>query len=247
MTVQDIVNVLEQKAPFGTAEEWDNVGLLVGDNEAEVSAVLVALDVTDEVIKQAIEQGVQLIVTHHPIIFDSLKALPSSHAVYRLAAAGIAVLSAHTNADKAAGGVNDCLCEKLGLTAVSVAEDGLCRIGRLPIAMSADAFAVYVANCLGTAVRLRAGDRTIQTVAVCGGSGGDLVVPLLEKADAAVTGEVKHHEWLGVPAAKTLVDAGHYATENGITERFAEWLRKALPTLSVTVHTGHAPYRTIEG
>ena len=247
MTVQDIVNVLEQKAPFSTAEEWDNVGVLVGDNQASVSAVLVALDVANEVIEQAIEQGVQLIVTHHPIIFDSLKALPSSHPVYRLAAAGIAVLSAHTNADKALGGVNDCLCEMLGLTAVSVAEDGLCRIGRLPFAMSADAFAVHVGNCLGTAVRLRAGDDTIQTVAVCGGSGADLVIPLLAKADAAVTSEVKHHEWLCVPSAKTLLDGGHYATENAITERFAEWLRKALPTLSVSVHKGQAPYTTIEG
>ena len=246
MTVQDILEFLQQKAPVSLAEEWDNVGLLIGDEDAPVEAVVIALDVTDAVLDHAIAQGAQLIITHHPVIFEPLKTLPADCIAHRLIKAGIAVISMHTNADKAFGGVNDCLCERLGLSNVSVAPDGLSRIGTLPASMSATVFAEYVAHCLNTAVRVKAGADEIRTVAVCGGAGADLVIPLLDRADAAVTGEVKHHEWLSVPAAKTLVDGGHYATENAVIDRFFEWVHDAFPALNMIVYTGEAPYVTIE-
>lgn len=247
MTVQAVLDVLQQKAPFETAEEWDNAGLLIGDAAKEIGAVVVALDVTNEVIDRAVAEGAELIVTHHPVIFEPLKRLPANSVAYRLAQAGIAVISAHTNADKAVGGVNDCLCELLGCTAWETAPDGMSRIGTLPVTMTADAFAAYVAGCLHTAVRASVGDDLVNTVAVCGGGGADRVLSLLAKADAAVTGEVKHHEWLSVPPAKTLVDGGHYATEAAVTDRFAGWLSEAFPAVRIVLHRGEAPYQTIEG
>ncbi len=247
MTVQTILELLQQKAPVDLAEEWDNVGLLVGDRTTEVTTTAVALDVTEAVLDRAIEVGAQLIVTHHPVIFDSLKAVTADTLVYRLVNAGLSVISMHTNADKTVGGVNDSLCEKLGLSDVEIAADGLSRVGKLPASMTADVFASYVSQCLDTAVRVKVGSDMIRTVVLCGGAGADLVLPLLDTVDAALTGEVKHHEWLSVPSHKTLVDGGHYATEVMITERFCEWLSEAFPTLNVVLYKGETPYFTIEG
>lgn len=246
MTVQDILDLLQEKAPLELAEEWDNVGLLVGDANSSVTTALVALDVTDAVIDRALAEKAELIVTHHPVIFDPLKTVLATDLVYRLIRAGLSVISMHTNADKAQGGVNDCLCEKLGLTDVTIAPDGMSRIGTLPACMSADVFATYVAQCLDTAVRVKAGTATIRTVALCGGSGASMVLPLLDRADAALTGEVKHHEWLSVPCDKTLVDGGHYATEIAVTNRFCEWLSKSFPDFNILLYNGEAPYQTIK-
>ena len=247
MTVQDIYTFLEQKAPITLAEEWDNVGLLIGDATTEVSSVVVALDATDAVVETAVQNKAEVVITHHPVIFDPLKTVAADSIVCRLIRAGVSVISMHTNADKTQGGVNDCLCEKLGLSGVEIAPDGMSRIGRLPASMTAEVFASYVSQCLDTAVRVKAGTDMIRTVALCGGGGACLVLSLLDAADAALTGEVKHHEWLSVPSAKTLVDGGHYATENAITDRFGEWLHEAFPTLNVVIHKAGAPYFTIEG
>lgn len=247
MIVQDILQMLQQKAPLELAEEWDNVGLLVGNSEREVKTVVVALDVTDAVINRAIEEHAELILTHHPVIFEPLKTVTADRVVYRLANAGLSVISMHTNADKTEGGVNDCLSEKLGLSDIEIAPDGMSRIGKLPASMTAEVFASYVSQCLDTAVRVKAGTDMIRTVALCGGGGADFVLPLLDKADAALTGEAKHNQWLSVPSTKTLVDGGHYATEVAITDRFCEWLHEAFPTLNVVLYKAQAPYSTIEG
>ncbi|MBQ7037901.1 MAG: Nif3-like dinuclear metal center hexameric protein [Clostridia bacterium] len=247
MTVQDIYTLLKQKAPIELAEERDNVGLLVGDATAEVSTVVVALDVTDAVIETAVQNKAELVITHHPVIFDPLKTVTADSRVHRLIRAGISVISMHTNADKTVGGVNDCLAEKLGLSDVEIAPDGMCRIGKLSASMTAEVFASYVSQCLDTAVRVKAGTDMIRTVALCGGGGAAMVLPLLDVADAALTGEVKHHEWLSVPSDKTLVDGGHYATENAITDRFCEWLQEDFPDLMICHHKGEAPYSTIKG
>ncbi len=246
MTVQDIYALLEQKAPIDLAEEWDNVGLLIGDAMAEVSSVVVALDVTDAVVETAVQNKAELVITHHPVIFDPLKSVPADSRVYRLIRTGVSVISMHTNADKTEGGVNDCLCEKLGLSDVEIAPDGMSRIGKLPASMTAEVFASYVSQCLDTAVRVKVGTDMIRTVALCGGGGADFVLPLLDKADAALTGEAKHNQWLSVPSTKTLVDGGHYATEVAITDRFCEWLHDAFPNLNIILHKGEAPYKTIK-
>ena len=103
MTVGDIYDYIQQKAPFETAEPWDNSGLLVGDRHAEVSTVLVALDITTATVEQAVKMGAQLVVSHHPVIFDPLRTVTPDLPVYRLVRSGVAALCAHTNLDKTAG------------------------------------------------------------------------------------------------------------------------------------------------
>jgi dinuclear metal center YbgI/SA1388 family protein len=245
MTNQDIYRLLDQKAPFALAEEWDNVGLLIGNPADEVSRVLVALDATPDAVQAAKAMGADLIITHHPVIFEPLKTLDSHSIPYMLAAAGIAVISAHTNTDKACGGVNDVLAARLGLTDLRVTEDGFCRIGTLARPTEADTFAKMVADTLDTAVRTNGGD-TIRTVGVCGGSGGDFIAPLAQEIDAFVTGEVRHHQWLEANAlGVTVLEAGHHATEVLIVDTLCTWLKEAFPTLAVTAYHAAAPYETV--
>lgn len=242
MTIQDVYNYLDSRAPFATCEEWDNVGLLVGDPRQTVSGILVTLDVTDGAIDAAVAAGANLIVSHHPVIFSALKTLGGDSIPYRLAAAGIAVISAHTNLDRADGGVNDTLAALLGLEDIHPSADGLCRIGTLSQETTPAAFAKTVADVLSTAVRLNGGC-TIRTVAVCGGSGGDFIDALTPYADAFVTGEVRHHEWLAARGI-AVIEAGHYATEVPVVDTLCRWLTEAYG-IAVTPYYDGEPYTTI--
>lgn len=242
MTVQDVYNYLDSRAPFATCEEWDNVGLLVGDARKTVHRILVTLDVTDGAIDAAVATGANLIVSHHPVIFSPLTRLEAGSIPYRLAASGIAVICAHTNLDRADGGVNDSLAALLGLTDIRTADDGMCRIGTLPQSVTAATLAKSVATTLDTSVRVN-GSGTIRTVAVCGGSGGDFIAALAPIADAFVTGEVRHHEWL---AARDIavIEAGHYATEVPVVDTLCRWLSDAFDT-PVTPYYDGEPYTTL--
>ncbi len=247
MTIQNILTFLDNRAPFTTAEEWDNPGLLVGDPAAPVNRVLVALDATDGALDTARAVGADLIVTHHPVIFTPLKQLDAHSLPYRLAAAGIGLIAAHTNLDKAADGVNDTLAARLGLENVTVAADGMTRIGTLPVETNVTTFAGQVAQALDTAVRVSNHDRPIRTVAVCGGSGGDFIPDLVGVVDAFVTGEVKHHQWLEANANRlTLIEAGHYATEAPVVDTLCHWLQEAFPGLAVTAYYDGDPYTIVK-
>lgn len=246
MRASEIYDFLQTKAPFETAEPYDNVGLLVGSGSSEVTTVLVTLDITHAAVDAAVKAGAELIVSHHPVIFEPLHVLEAGSVPYRLAQHGITAICAHTNLDRAAGGVNDCLCELLGLKNVHLGPDEMCRIGELPQALSAEEFGRLVAQVLNTPVRLKEGSDIVRTVALCGGGAGDRVLPLLCEADAALTGEVKHHVWLAVPPEKTMADGGHYATEVPVTDRLVAWLNAAFPQLSVVLHRGEAPYFTVK-
>lgn len=244
MKTAEILAFLRAKAPEETAEDWDNPGLLVDSGRAETDAVVVTLDVTPAAVDKAQEAGAGLIVSHHPVIFRPVSRLASDAVPYRLAAAGISAFAAHTNLDRAAGGVNDALAALLGLVETTPAPDGMCRIGRLPAPMEAEAFARLVADRLGTAVRF-AGEGTVARVGVCGGAGGDLW-PAVPEIDAYVTGEMKHHEWLDAARAGLVaVEAGHYATEVPVVEVLCRWLCEAFPALQVIPFRDAAPYRTL--
>lgn len=246
ITVKDIVDLMEEKAPFDTAEDWDNSGLLVGDENRVVKRVHIALDITAEVINEAKECGADLIISHHPVIFSPLSSLDPAHPVYQLAKADIAALCVHTNLDKAMGGVNDRLAAVLGMDKTEHTPGSMCRIGTYNTPLSAEDFAAKVNTALGTAVRMRAGSTPIKRVVVCGGAAGELVLSLLPKADAAVTGELKHHEWLLVPPEKTVIDAGHYATEVPVIHVLKEWITEAFSSLTVTLSAQTAPYQTVK-
>ncbi len=243
MTIWDVMAAMQTIAPKELAEEWDNVGLLYGDANAAVDTVVVTLDITEEAVAFAENVGAQLIVTHHPLIFSPVKAITAPSALYTLCASGIAAFAAHTNLDAASGGVNDVLAQALGLTDVKEAFGGIGRVGTLPASMTAAAFAAMVGERLHTAVQLHEGDQPIRTVALVGGAGGDFVAEV--PADAYVSGEIKHHEWLCVPPSLTVVCAGHYATENVVVTPLAKRLKEALPALSVHVFEGQAPYTTV--
>ena len=245
MTVQEIFTFLHNRAPFDTAEGWDNPGMLVGDPHRAVGTVLVALDATAGAVDTAAAVGADLIVTHHPVIFAPLKRLAADSIPYRLAAAGISLIAAHTNLDKADGGVNDTLAARLGLADVTVAADEYTRIGTLAEAMSARDFAAHVAAVLDTPVRYN-GDKTVRTVAVCGGSGGDFMLRMTDGADAYVTGEVRHHEWLAAADRINVIEAGHYATEVPVVDTLCAWLEEAYPELTVIPYRDGDPYSVIK-
>lgn len=245
VTVGKIIEKLNSWAPFESAEKWDNVGLLVGDTQAPVTKVMTSLDVSPFVIEQAAHAGAELIVSHHPVIFNPLKKLDSGDIPYRLARLGIAAVGLHTNLDKAKGGVNDVLAELLGLEELYTAGDGLCRIGILAEKKEPTEFATYVGRCLQVpkgGIQWMGGNRAVRTVGVCSGAGGDYLLSLLPLADAFVTGELHYHEWPPT-ADKTVVAAGHFYTEVPIAEALAAYVSEAFPELEVKAAKEHCPYR----
>ena len=129
MKVKDIINIIEEFAPLGIQEKWDNSGLCIGSPEDEVTSVLMGLDCTPELVDEAIACGADMIVTHHPLIFSGLKKISSDDlvgaAVIKAIKAGISIYAAHTNADKVIAGVSGAMAAKLGLENVTILdEDG---------------------------------------------------------------------------------------------------------------------------
>lgn len=242
-TVQMVYDAIDAAADFTLALDFDNPGLLVGDPNEQVRGVLAALDVTGSVIDEAISRGVNLIVTHHPVIFHAMKRVTSDTLVWKLIRAGISVISAHTNLDIAKGGVNDLLAQKLALGGTQVLEltrgtDGMGRIGVLERGMTPPEFAYYVKRMLDLpAVRYCDGGRAIERVAVCGGSGGSLLDAAIEKGcQALVTGDVKHDVMLdAVRRGVTLIDAGHFGTENLVVPYLADLARSVCGDVPVAI------------
>ena len=216
-TVSDYINSF---APYDTHCSWDNCGLLVGDENKEVSKVGICLDLTSETLENAKTQGVDLVITHHPLIFTPQKNFLSGDKAYELAVAGISLISAHTCFDCADGGVNDVLCDLLGISNVKgVATEEttvpMIRIGEVKEQSSLD-FAKLVSETLGTVCRVVDCGNEIKRVAVCGGAGMDFYDEAVKAgADAYVTGEIKHHEMLyAKDKGVTVIEAGHFETEN---------------------------------
>lgn len=238
-TVADIYRSIDAFAPFEAAESWDNVGLLLGDRRAAVTGVVVALDMTADVLAEAVELGANLVVTHHPVIFEPLKRLESTDLVYRAVRLGVQVISAHTSLDVAPEGVNQALAEALQLRdPAPLCEDGLGRIGLLPRPMTARQLAAYVKEMLDCkGLRFYEGPGQLSCVALCGGAGGSLLEEARRQgAQALVTADVKHNVFLDAKQWNmTLIDGGHFATENVIVPRLAARLRREFPGLPVTV------------
>ncbi len=250
INVEQVLQFMELYAPKTLAEGWDNVGLLVGDLQAQVSRVLCALDVTEAVVQEAVAGKFDLIIAHHPLIFTSIAAVTTQtttgRAIINAVRNNVAVICMHTNLDCAQGGVNDALAQALGLSAVvpmGAGEQGMLgRVGKLPAQMSPAIFADYVLEALDAGgVRYCNGGTPIRTVAVGGGACGKLMDFALEKgAQAFVVGECTYDlmqkaEALGL----TLVDAGHFATENPIVPKLVEKIKQAMPQLEVQMSAVH--------
>lgn len=246
-TVMDVYRFLDQKAPFSTQLSFDNAGFLVGRGDRTVSAVMVALDITEAVVNEAAQAGAELIVSHHPVIFSPARHItdrdPAGRRLLALVEYGIAAICAHTNLDIAAGGVNDALAQALGLEQVGAfSEDGIGRIGVVSGRAEAKAFAAQVKERLGAnGVRFVDGGHPVYRVAVGGGACGDMIsMAAACGCDTFVTSDIKYHQFQEAEAlGLNLIDAGHYPTENVVCPVLADWLREGFPNLRVQLSRCH--------
>ena len=242
MTVKELYLKMCEKIPEELREDWDNDGLMCcADGSAEVRRILVALDVTEEIVDYAIESGFDLIVSHHPLIFKPIKSLTDDGHIERklikLISNGVAVFSFHTRADKVMGGVNDILAEIIGIPdATPFGEGMLGRIGNLYEESTLDDFAYRLKELLGAdIIRVADGYNTVSRVAVCGGDGKSLVRDAIAAgADTFVSGRIGYNvmeeaQEMGI----NLVEAGHYFTEQPVTGFFYELLRDIDPSLEI--------------
>lgn len=229
MTVGNIFDYLNSLFPVYTACDFDNAGLLIGDENAEVKKVLVALDCTFDTFKVALEKGCNLIITHHPVIFSPLKNILKGSLPFELLENGIAVISMHTNLDIGDGGVNECLCRAIGLKNISAfaAEDGFILRSGATSPVSAERFAEEIKATLGGCVKFVDGGKEIKTVLVCSGSGGDFLETAIKGGfDAFVSSEIKHHQFLAAAECGISVfDAGHFNTEDIVIEPLCDLLK----------------------
>ena len=221
-TVENIYSYIDSFAPFNTALDYDNVGMLVGDSKAVVKNVLVALDITADVVKEAEKQGADLIISHHPVIFKPVRSINSNSIPYMLAQRNLNAISAHTNLDLSPEGVNICLAKALGLENIYLHNEGI-AVGDVKdnIAYTSEQLAKAVKenlNCTG--VRYTNIKNKITRVAVGGGACGEYIYLAKELgADAFVTGEIKHNYILeSHDIDLTVVDAGHYRTEDVVID-----------------------------
>ena len=244
MTVTELYKNFCEYLPEDLRCEWDNDGIMVcPDSGAEVKKVLVALDVTEEIVDYAIECGFDLIVSHHPLIFRPLNTVTEenhiSRKVVKLIANAISVFSFHTRADRAKGGVNDRLADVIGIkNAVPFGEDGLGRIGNLSEEYELEIFADAVKLSLGAdMIKISDGYNAVKRVAVVGGDGKDFVKAALEMgADTYVSGRLSYN--VMAEAAEmgiNLIEAGHFFTEQPVTEFFSEIISKLDPNVYVEI------------
>lgn len=249
--IKDIAEYFSGLVPAEMKMDFDNVGLLVGINEAPVKRALVALDITNAVLDEAVELGAELILAHHPLFFELKQvndADSSGAKVVKLLQNGISALCLHTNLDAVQGGVNDALASALGVSVegwldgpartADGREYGMGRFGHLSAPLDFPAFLFKVKAALGIP-GLRYSDigHPVHKVALCGGAGGNL----LEHAaalgcDAFVTADVKHDRFLAAQElGVSLIDAGHFSTENVIVPVLSRLLQEEFPHLEVFI------------
>jgi len=244
LSIRILLEILNSLAPFTMAEPWDNVGLMVGDPDQPARGVLIALDPTEALLEEAVSQSFDTVITHHPLIFQPIKAIHTSSPLGRMLktafAHELAIIACHTNLDIVADGVSHAMAEKLGLLdSVSLTGEssaspgqGFGKIGHLPRPLPAKEFIRFLLAVLGLEAVQLAGrlPETISTVALCGGSGSELAGKARDLgADIYISGEIKHSvaRW-AEDSGFCVIDAGHYPTENLIVPVLAEMLKNTL-------------------
>jgi len=250
MLVKDILNCITAIAPLHWQESYDNAGLQVGDLNAEAHKALICLDITEEVVDEAVAKHCDLIVSHHPLIFRGLKHLtPETYierAVMKAVKHDIAMISMHTNLDNSYLGVSRVLAERLGLKKLqllqpSVAEPEVCgsgMVGEFDNPMEETAFLGLVADTIGSPCLRHSAltGRKIQKVALCGGSGSPFMPDALrQKVDAYLTADIKYHDFFVPEGNILLVDGGHFETEQFTKELICELIRKKFPTFAAEI------------
>ena len=236
MNVREFYAYMCGKIPAELTLTGDRDGMsCCPDPGREVNRVMIALDVTDSVIDEAAEDGCEVILSHHPMLYGGIDSVCadeySGNRIIKLVRSGISVMSFHTRLDAAEGGVNDLLADSLGLEVISrFAENGICRLGVLDAPVSAPLFADRIRQALGAPfVEYSDGGRLITKVAVCGGSAGSMIGEAIAAgADALVGGEIGYHRLTDGPGnGISLFAAGHFYTENRVCHRLFELTAEA--------------------
>lgn len=251
--VADVIRVMNDIAPPCLAEEWDNVGLQIGSAQWKVHKIRVALDPLLDVIEDAGRHQVDLVITHHPLIFTSLKSIDLETHVGRIIDTALrtktAIFAAHTNLDSAADGLNDVLARRLGLlnlqplvkagdcgepsdNPAASMTTGLGRIGEIATPQRLEHWVDDIKKRMGLNYVRAAGNvmQRVQRVAVCTGSGGSLIKDFLDSgADVFVTGDLRYHDARTVEeAGRAFIDIGHFASEHIVVKALVEKLTSAV-------------------
>lgn len=257
MKVTELTAWLEEKYPAAAAENWDNVGLLVGDDSGETKHVFLALDLTEKTLEEAIEAGADMIITHHPMIFSGMKKINNhtftGRKILKLIQMGIPYYAMHTNYDVL--GMADLSADYLKLNEtlpLDVTEEttqgvqGIGRVGNLDREMTLKEYAELVKASLKLKdVKVYGNLQSkVQRAAVCTGSGKSYIDQAIAMgADVYVTGDVDHHNGIdSVAKGLAIIDAGHYGTEYIFMDAMKEELKKAFPKLCVTCAKVESPY-----
>ena len=258
MLCRDIMKVIEATYPKHAALEWDNVGLLVGRTEKEVKKIYVALDATDAVIERAVASNVDMLITHHPLLFSPLKKITDEHfigsRVVKLLQHDISYYAMHTNYDVC--GMADISAAILGLDGAETLEvtdkesmEGIGKVGDFSDPMSLQSCGEFIKEKFQLDSVKVFGDlsSTVQRVAICPGSGKGMTELALEKnADVLVTGDIGHHEGIdAVAQGLAIIDAGHYGLEHIFIEDMANYLRKNIEGIVVETHEITHPFQVI--
>lgn len=252
--VKDVIKEIEAVAPLCYQDEWDNSGLQVGFLEDEVKGVLVCLDVTEEIVGEAISKNCSMIVSHHPLLFRSLKQVSDStyqqRCVTKAIKAGIAIYSAHTSLDNAPGGVNYKIAELLTLQNLHWLEPkepqqnaGSGLIGELPKPLEAEAFLKKLKDTFKVeSLRHNASTKQIRKVALCGGAGAFLMQTALAKgADAFITGEIHYHDYFESDGM-LLAELGHFQSEQFTVDLLADII-KCVKVIKTAINTNPILYK----
>lgn len=251
LTIGTILKELDKLAPLETKLDFDNVGLLAGDPDWEVSTVLLSLDITSSVIREAEALGTGLVISHHPLFFSLKAAVPGNEGgkhTLELLTRKIGAICMHTNLDAADGGVNDALARKLKLLDAQPFEpEHICRIGHVRSPLDLNTFLASVKTALGCeGLRYVQGAHPVFQVAVGGGSCGSMLEDAVRAGcDTFVTADVKHDVFLRASELGiNLIDAGHFHTENVVIPVLKSVLNQAFPDLDVRIsaHTAAEHY-----
>ena len=246
-TVKDVAAAIEEFAPLSLQEDYDNAGLVVGRPTDEVTGVLLAVDVTDEVMDEAAANGCNMIVTHHPIVFHAMKRFNSASYVERLVERaireGVALYACHTNLDSAPEGMSFRLARMLGVESPRVLEPspkmegaGFGAVGELPQAVATAEFLQRIARVTGAACirHSRIASPTVLRVAVCTGAGASMTgAARAAGADVYVTSDLKYNDFMTPDGALTVADTGHFESEYCAIRILFDVLSKKMFTFAV--------------
>lgn len=237
MKVSELYQYLDARIPRALSCEWDNDGLMCcSAPERRVKRVLLALDITEEVVEIALREGYDAIVSHHPLVFRPVKALNgetgTERKLIKLIKHDIAAMSFHTRLDAVEGGVNDVLAHMLALGDIEpFGPEGekMGRVGTNPAPLPLNFFARSVGVVLGAPTVLYSGNKKVHRVAVLGGNGDDFIAAAIEAgADTLVSGRLGYHPMTDAKECGiNLIEAGHYYTERPVLSALADMIKSA--------------------